>query len=42
MAKKHKPRLTAEEYKELTGQEIGNLKGQSSAVVNGVTRPTNG
>jgi len=40
--KANKPKLTAEEYEKLTGQKIGNLKGQSSAVVNGVTRPTNG
>lgn len=40
--KKNKPKLTAEEYYKLTGQRIGRLTGQSSAVVNGVTRPTNG
>ena len=40
--KKNKPKLTAEEYEKLTGQRIGRLTGQSSAVVNGVTRPTNG
>ena len=40
--KKYQPKMTAEEYERLTGQRLGNLKGQSSAVVNGVTRPTNG
>jgi hypothetical protein len=40
--KKYQPKITAEEYKELTGQNIGQLKEQSSAVVNGVSRPVNG
>jgi hypothetical protein len=40
--KKYQPKLTAEEYEELTGQRLGNLKEQSSAVVNGVTRPVTG
>lgn len=40
--KKYQPKLTAEEYFELTGQHLGQLTLQSSAVVNGVTRPTNG
>jgi hypothetical protein len=40
--KKYQPKLTAEDYKKLTGQRLGNLKGQSQAYVNGVYRPTNG
>ena len=40
--KKYQPKMTAEEYEELTGQKLGQLTGQSSATVNGVTRPTNG
>tara|TARA_R110002074_G_scaffold71957_3_gene166006 strand:+ start:310 stop:444 length:135 start_codon:yes stop_codon:yes gene_type:complete len=44
MAKKKKwqPKLTAEEYEKLTGQGLGRLTGQSSAVINGVVRPANG
>ena len=40
--KKYQPKLTAEEYEALTGQRLGQLTLNSSAVVNGVTRPTNG
>lgn len=40
--KKYQPKLTAEEYKELTGQGLGRLTGQSDAVINGVVRPANG
>jgi len=40
--KRYAPKITAKEYEELTGQKLGNLKEQSSAVVNGVTRPVNG
>jgi hypothetical protein len=40
--KKYQPKLTAEEYKEITGQGLGRLTGQSSAVINGVVRPANG
>jgi len=40
--KKYQPKLTAEEYKELTGQGIGKLTEQSEANVNGVNRPVNG
>lgn len=40
--KKYQPKLTNEEYKELTGQNIGNLKGGSDANVNGVYRPVTG
>ena len=40
--KRYAPKMTNEEYKELTGQNIGQLKEQSSATVNGVSRPTNG
>jgi len=40
--KRYAPKITAEEYKELTGQNIGQLTGQSTAVINGVERPANG
>jgi len=40
--KKYQPKLTAEEYKELTGQGLGSLYKQSSAIINGVVRPVNG
>jgi len=40
--KKYQPKITAEEYYELTGQRLGQLTLNSSAVVNGVVRPTNG
>lgn len=39
---KYAPKLTNEEYKAETGQNIGQLKGQSRAIINGVERPTNG
>lgn len=31
--KKWQPKLTAEEYEKLTGQKIGNLKGQGTSNV---------
>tara|TARA_R110000751_G_scaffold33075_1_gene82636 strand:+ start:349 stop:483 length:135 start_codon:yes stop_codon:yes gene_type:complete len=40
--KKYQPKITAEEYKKLTGQGLGRLTGQSDAVINGVVRPANG
>jgi len=40
--KKYQPKITAEQYEALTGQRLGQLTLNSSAVINGVVRPTNG
>lgn len=40
--KKYAPKITAEKYEELTGQRLGQLTGQSNAIINGVVRPSNG
>ena len=40
--KKQQNETTAEWYERITGQRLGSLKNGSSAVINGVSRPTNG
>jgi len=37
-SKRNKPKLTAEEYKELTGQGLGSLYNGSNATITKVTR----